>query len=210
MLSNYFAHACLNVMRGTSFTGITTMYGALFSVLPLPDGTGGTELSGSGYTRIACTMGAPSSRKITSTADVLFPAVTGSPLANVIAFGFFDASTSGNYLGGEYLSAAEALPFTAAVSGNLITAPAHGMIATDRVVLDNSEVGVLPGGLSATTVYFVITPATDTFSVSLTSGGAAVTISSSGAGLFRKVDIKTLGVGEQYKIAAGNLTQAIR
>ena len=207
MLSTFAANGALNAFRNTSFN-VSTLYVALFSVLPNIAGTGGTEISGSGYTRIAPTMGAASAGKITSTADVLFPVATGS-WTNIIGYGLYDASTSGNLLQFEYLSAAEPLPFTAATS-DTITAPAHGLVNTDRIVLDAGEVGVLPTGLSATTVYFVISAATDTFQVSTTSGGAAVDITVGGSGLWRKVDVKTVAATEQCKIATGNLTLALR
>jgi hypothetical protein len=200
-----FSTATANTLLGT----LTTLDVALFTVLPNAAGTGGTELTGvGGYTRIAATMGAASAGKRTSTADVLFPVATGTQ-TGIVGWGFYDALTSGNFIFAEYLSAAEPLPFTAATSGT-VTAPAHGMVNTDRVVLEAGEVGVLPTGLTATTVYFVISAATDTFQVSTTSGGGAVTITAAGSGLYRKVDVKTINTGEQFKITSGSLTLAIR
>src|SRR5271166_2748474 len=57
----------------------------------------------------------------------------------------------------------------------VVTLAAHGLAANTRVVLNTT--GALPGGLSANTVYYVISPTTNTFDLSLTSGGSTITTS---------------------------------
>lgn len=69
--------------------------------------------------------------------------------------------------------------FTAAIT-NTITSAGHGLSDGDVLLLTTSN--TLPAGLSTATPYFVINSATDTFELSLTSGGAAVDITDTGTG----------------------------
>lgn len=63
----------------------------------------------------------------------------------------------------------------------LITSSAHGKRNGDVIYLFSSN-SDLPAGLSANTPYYVISRTTDTFQISLTSGGAAVAMSDDGSG----------------------------
>jgi hypothetical protein len=71
------------------------------------------------------------------------------------------------------------LVFTA--SGNTITADAHGYSNGTQVFVQNSG-GGLPSGLTPNTPYYVIAATTNTFQLSLSLGGSAVTLSSAGTG----------------------------
>lgn len=58
----------------------------------------------------------------------------------------------------------------------------HGLIVGDAIYVSNSG-GALPAGLSEETAYWLITqPADDTFTVSATKGGSAVTLTDNGTG----------------------------
>ena len=63
----------------------------------------------------------------------------------------------------------------------VVTLAAHGLAANTRIVLNTT--GALPGGLSVNTVYYVISPTTNTFNLSLTSGGSTITTSGSQSGV---------------------------
>jgi hypothetical protein len=69
--------------------------------------------------------------------------------------------------------------FTAATS-DTCTSPSHGYEDNDMVYLLSS--GDLPAGLSSAIPYYIINSTSDTFKLSLTSGGAAVNITDTGAG----------------------------
>jgi hypothetical protein len=56
--SQSYSDAVLNVLRGTSITGVSPYLG-LFSVAPADDSSAGTELAGNGYARQAITFAAP-------------------------------------------------------------------------------------------------------------------------------------------------------
>lgn len=69
--------------------------------------------------------------------------------------------------------------FTAGTN-DVITCNSHGLKDGDTIKVISSS--ALPAGLTTGTVYYVISAATNTFSVSLTSGGSAVDITDTGTG----------------------------
>jgi len=71
-------------------------------------------------------------------------------------------------------------PITAVASTDVITHTAHGFVDTDEVTFWTDD--TLPAGLEIDTVYFVRDAVANTFKVSLTSGGTAVDITSTGSG----------------------------
>lgn len=85
---------------------------------------------------------------------------------------------------------------------------AHGLVDTDRVMVYNVFAESLPTGLSEGTMYFVVSSATNTFKVSLTSGGSAVDITAvgGGEGYFQKVIPETFASQGQITVAIGALT----
>ncbi len=66
---------------------------------------------------------------------------------------------------------------TAEADDETFTSIAHGLVNADRVYILATT---LPTGLSSSIQYYVISATTNTFQVSLTSGGAAVTFSTDG------------------------------
>lgn len=82
------------------------------------------------------------------------------------------------------------LPFTAtAATDDTITKTSHGLIAGDVVTF--SSTGTLPVGLSAAIAYYVVSPGTNNFKVSTSSGGSAVDITSAGSGTLSVTKMKT-------------------
>ena len=57
--TNYFENLMLNVTRQQNISAPATMYLALYQSNPSDTGTGGTEVSYSGYARQAITFSAP-------------------------------------------------------------------------------------------------------------------------------------------------------
>ena len=105
-LSTYLQGKLLNnAFRDTAYTPPTTVYCALFTTQPNAGGTGGTEVSGSGYTRVAVTFGAPSSGVILNSAQITFPTAPGS-WGTIVSACLYDAATSGNLLALGSLSSA--------------------------------------------------------------------------------------------------------
>lgn len=98
-------------------------------------------------------------------------------------------------------------PFVAEADSDLITSKGHGLNANDRVVFSAPAGATLPTGISAGTVYFVISSGltTDDFKISTTQGGSAVDITVDGDGLCQKVVPLNVDVGITPTIPAGAL-----
>lgn len=93
------------------------------------------------------------------------------------------------------------------ITNNDINSPAHGFVLDDRVVFEQIEAEALPTGITAGTLYWVISTGltTDAFRVSTTQGGGALDITVKGVGLARKVVGKTTNAGDTFRIATGDL-----
>jgi hypothetical protein len=63
----------------------------------------------------------------------------------------------------------------------VVTLAAHGLAAGTRVTFNTT--GSLPSGLSPNTTYYVLSPTTNTFELSLSSGGSAITTSLTQSGV---------------------------
>ena len=100
-ISDYLENKILeHVMGKTTYTKPTATYLALYLVTPT-DSTAGTEVANAnGYVRQAITWGTASNGTISNSAQITFPAATGSPWGTVTALGVVDASVwgSGNIL----------------------------------------------------------------------------------------------------------------
>ena len=71
--------------------------------------------------------------------------------------------------------------FTIDSSTDTFTSNSHGLSNGDQIYFGNVG-GVLPGGLTASTNYYVVSKNTNTFQVSTTLGGVALDITSNGSG----------------------------
>jgi hypothetical protein len=67
-------------------------------------------------------------------------------------------------------------------SPGVFTVPGYVPTNGDTVVFSISSGGALPGGVTAGTVYYVVSASGDTFEISATSGGSAISVSSTGSG----------------------------
>ena len=98
-LSNYSEKLLLDyLMTAGSVTRPTAWYVALYTVAPTDSG-GGTEVSGSGYTRKTVTFAAATSGAGTTsnTGDVSWTA-SGGAFGTVVAIGIHNAASSGSLL----------------------------------------------------------------------------------------------------------------
>lgn len=133
---------------------------------------------------------------ITSGAALTFPAATGS-WGTIIAFGLYDASTSGNLLAWDYLGNNTWNPFTCtSASPGVLTSPAHGYSNGDSVVVTAEYGGTLPTtGGSWAGLLTVASSATDTFT-------AGVNTTGTGDGLVRKVVSQSIPSGVTASFAS--------
>lgn len=80
-------------------------------------------------------------------------------------------------------SAESGTVFTTDYTTDFLTSTAHGLANGDRVFVFSDT--TLPAPLSAPTVYFVVEKTTDTFKLSLTTGGTAVNLTDNGTGIHK-------------------------
>lgn len=195
----------------TAIYTLPTVYIALFTAVGTDAGTGFTEVSGGSYAR-AATAGAdwnspsgsaPSS--ISNANTITFPTATAD-WGSVIAFGLYDASTGGNLLAWDFFGNYTWLPATvSAASPAVITSKAHGFSAADLVEWTIEYGGTNPtfSASNFTGVLTVVSPATDTFTV--TNAAAAVNTSATGSGMVRKIISQAVASGASAAFPAGSL-----
>lgn len=164
---------------------------------------GSTEVAGGSYARQAVTWTAAASGVRDNNAQLTIPIPAGT---TVQVGGIWDASSAGNSDGffqiGSTLRGAGTV-VTAA--GDFISSNGHGLVNTDRVFVSSVASEALPAGLSAAVLYFVVNKTTDTFQVSLTSGGAAVDITALGDLAWFKTVPETFSSAGNLIIATGAL-----
>lgn len=157
----------------TAITGVTS-----FASLHTgdPSTTGANEVSGGSpaYARRSITWAAAASAQQSNSATITFNV---PPSTTPLYVGLFSAVTAGTFHG--WWPAAGVLQTTqmatVADTGDVFTSYGHGYANTDRVAV-YSKFGESLGGLTQGVLYFVVSATTNTFQVSLTSGGVAVTI----------------------------------
>jgi hypothetical protein len=91
-------------------------------------------------------------------------------------------------------------------SGNLVTAPGHTLSVNDPIEFVSAPGGVLPGGISIGTIYYVKTVSGDTFTISATLGGSTLTITSDGSVVVGKIATLAVSSGITPQFLAGQLT----
>jgi hypothetical protein len=150
-----------------------------------------TELSYAGYARAAITFGSPATtspaggRQRANSSACTGGQKTDAGSVNAIGWGIYSASTAGTLKWIGLLDSDVPIVGTAD-TGDLITAPAHGLSTDQRVFVLAAPGAVLPAGLAENTAYFVLASGltTDAFKLSTTSGGSAVDVTASGAAMF--------------------------
>lgn len=198
---------------GGGVSGAITHIGVFTSAAEPGTGTNstGTEAIGGtpAYARQAVTWGTAASGQLTNTNALTFDV----PAGTYAYLSYHNASTgnTNNYRGyGPMVGASPVKGFgtvdSAGVTANNIQSAAHGLANADRVTVYNVFAESLPTGLTEGTLYFVVGAATDTFQVSLTSGGAAVDITAVGELFWQRCVPETFAGQGQVTVAAGQIT----
>lgn len=216
--SDYAAQNGLNYIVGkTAVPTLPTVSVALFTAVGVDAGTGFTEVTGGSYARVttsgatwnAASGSAPS--VITNNTAITFPTATadwtGAGASPVIAIGLYDAASAGNLLAWDYLGNFSWLPTTVSLaSPGILTVKAHGYSAADPIIFSTEYGGTAPtfSASNFTGVLKVVSPATDSFSV--TNAATAVNTSSTGSGMVRKIVQQLIPSGVQASFAASALT----
>lgn len=153
---------------------------------------GGNELTGGSpaYARKAITWNAPSGGTVDGDPIGPFDVPAGSTVAWL---GLWDGVAGVDFGGMIPLGAtADPMPFTAEDSTDVITVDGHGWSDGQTIVFfDAGGASALPTGITEGTIYYVRDATTDTFKVAATSGGAAIDLTSDGAGVVQKITPET-------------------
>lgn len=192
----------LDALNGGSPTSVIA-YASLHTAY---SATGTSEVTGGSpaYARQAVTWSAASSgAKSAASVAGAFNVPSGTTIAYV---GLWSAVSSGTFAGMGPNLASTQYAFTAAVSGNLFTAPGSGYSANQTVVLFPGAGGTMPGGFTAGTVYYVVSPSGTTFNLSATSGGGAITVSAAGSGIVQAMTLETFGAQGTYTLTGETLS----
>lgn len=213
MLTTPHRDLILNVMDGATYTAFTPYCGLITAITNWRTPTV-TEASYTGYgTRPSISFGAPADtspaggRQKANDALVSFPQNTGSN-QDVIAYGIWDASTAGNLKAIGLLDADPPILGTCAATGEVITTGnAHGLATDQRVFALAAPGAALPTGLSENTAYFVLAAGltSTAFTISTTSGGAAVNFTTDGAALFIPYTAVTVAASATPEFAIGQI-----
>lgn len=203
----YNATAIANIADNAATSPLTNIWVAAHTADPFAAGTQSTsEASYTGYARpaVARTSGGftCSNGVVTLVADASFGACTGGS-ATLTHWSTGVAVSGATKVLHRGVFGSRQGPFTAIVSGNTITVPGHTMAVNDNVAFYQPSGTTLPGGITEGTVYFVKTVSGNDITVSTTSGGAAVTISSAGDGLAYRVTPIAVSTGITPKLSAG-------
>jgi hypothetical protein len=187
-----------------------TSWAALLEVVT--DGEAGTvtEASYSGYGRVQISgkFAAPAAglngRSITTNAAVTFGQKGDAGTDTQIALGIYDASTAGNLMAIVYLDGADPFAATAAASGDLWTAYAHGLIDDDQVRISFIAGSPDPTGATEDTSYYVDQISVDTFTLGTTPAfGTPITITQDGAALIMPLSPKDVTQDDTPEFASG-------
>ena len=190
----------IGTVLSTTGTTVTLVANALHAV------SSGDTLSFSAFGNGSGT--APSTAS--NGAAISYANATGAGFGTVIAWGLYDALTSGNLLTWDFLGNFQWLPFEMASGTNLATVKGNGYVSNDPIVFTAEYGGTLPslstGTFTGYTVNFVATPATDTINVDTTTGPTtAVVTTSPGSGMVRKIVQQIVPAGVTVSFAASTI-----
>jgi hypothetical protein len=202
-LSDYAGRKTADLWTGKTTVTLPTAYVALWTVLPTDAGSGGTEVTGGSYARVAtsgATWNAAAGSAPISTSNasaITFPTSTSS-WGSVVGWTHHDAASAGNMIFSDYLGGFLWLQFTCtSASPGVITLPGHGYANGDTVVVSAEFGGTLPTTAGSWAgLLTVANVTTDTFTV-------GVNTTSTGSGMVRKVVAQTIGAGVTPSFAGG-------
>jgi hypothetical protein len=185
-------------------TEVTTPYIGLLTAVASDAGSV-TEAAYASYAREAAAFNAPTGSQpvtISNSGTITFPVCTNSGTSVVeteIAFGLYDAGTSGHLITWDYLGGSEWFPFDCnQASPGTITCDGTTFTNGQQIALTTRFGGSLPTGLAQYTIYTVAGVSGNTFNVSTNT-------SSIGDGMLKLVVPQSIVPGSQPIISPGSL-----
>lgn len=188
-----------------SVTGTTVVMSA--------NATGGGVGSGDtiNFTAFAPAASGTAPSTIANGSIVTFAQATAS-WGTVIAFGLYDASTSGNLLAWDFIGNFSWLPFEVPTGSNpSFSVKGNGFLSNDPLVFTQEYGGSLPSASTGTftgyNILFAASPTTDATNVDTVSGPSTpVVLTSSGSGMVRKITQQPVAINVTVTFPANSLT----
>jgi len=185
-----------SVATGAKFGSLHTAYSS----------SGANEVTGGSpaYARKGLTWAAASGRSKATSAAAVFDVPGGTTIRWI---GLSDAVTAGTFLGmvpnGGGIPEDFVVPD---IANNVLEAPAHGFSNGNTVVVWAVPGAPLPAPLVEGTVYYVGNVTTDDFTLSLTSGGAAIDITAVGSGFVQRIVEEIFGAQGTHTVTTATMT----
>ena len=198
-LSDYAENKLLDAILGVaSLSAQTAPWVKLHTGDP---GENGTTNAATETTRKQVTFGAASAGVSANSGLLRWDNVAATE--TVRAFSLWDAATAGNCIGTGWLGASVRVMATFDTTGNLWTAVAHGLAASDIVTILALDGSTVPTSLAAGTIYSVsASPGADTF-------GLSVNGTTKGRAMVYKLSPVGLTAGDSAEFAIGALTASL-
>lgn len=158
-----------------------------------PGDTGANEIAGGvpPYARQPIAWNAAAAGELDNN---LNPTFNVPPATTVAWLGFWTLVAGGVYQGCVPLGGQSSRPFVVSDdASDTLHCDSHGYSLDQKVVVYDTHLGVLPGGLVEGTIYFVTNPTADTLQLSATEGGAAINLSTDGAGFIQNIVPEVFG-----------------
>jgi hypothetical protein len=205
--------ALINNEYGAVAAGtVATRHSGLFTTAPADSGSGGTEVTGGNYSRVAVTNNAtnfPSANPKLNANPITYPQASAD-WGTIKATGWWDAASAGNLLSWAWLCDNIIRIAVGLNAGDIIHAPGHAFANDTKVIVWAPQGVTLPGGLVAGQEYYVINAvAGQNLQVSLTQGGAAVAITSDGGMTIARSRFTPVMNGDTPSFAAGGFSHEI-
>ena len=183
-----------------------TSYGKYASLHSAYSSTGAHELSGGSpaYARLAVTWGSAASNSMSLTGT---PYSFNVPASSTVEFiGFWDSLSGGNFEAMFPAGNATAYAFSAPSATSTLLAPGSAYAATQPVVVFVTGGATLPAGLTAGTIYYIVSPSSDSFQLSATSGGSAITLTGDGSGIVQAITSEVFSGAGDYSLSSGSVS----
>lgn len=168
-----------------------------------------SECAYTGYARQAVARSGAgftvSTNSVTNAATVAFGQKTAGADETIFYVGIGRSASGVGTLDYICPCASDRAPFTATAADN-ITVPGVSFAVNDRVAFFDVFEGDFPAGLTAGTVYWVVSVTGDVITVSTTQGGGAVDITSVGSGVAFKMAGLAVSNGVNPQIAASAMS----
>lgn len=207
----YNATAWANVADNAASSPITTITVRLHTSDPGEAGTGTTnEANYTSYAPVAVNRNSGgwtvATNTVVNAGAVTFPACTGGS-NSITHFSTTTASGASTILHYGPVGAITGVFGYTVTAADTVTTPGYSPTNDDRVSIYTVEgsASVLGAGGTQGTVYFVISASGETCQLSLTSGGAAINFTTSGAGMLHKHSVLAVSSGITPSFTAGQL-----